>query len=223
MESKTLVHQCFEHIREKIVRGEYLPGRKLAVVALAKEIEVGPTPVREALSRLTETGLVEAVENQGFKVSSLSEDELRDLYQTFYQIESLVLSQAIERGDDEWESQVVAALYQLGCVEDAPLTLERYPLWAERNARFHYALASGCGSSCLIRIRNQLFMQFDRYFQLAFRLDPSPIIIDHNDHKILAEAVLKRDKQQMIYLLNVQTKQGLDEMITKLKRNKIFV
>jgi GntR family carbon starvation induced transcriptional regulator len=222
MEPRTLAHQCFEHIREKIINGVYLPGKKLAVVALAKEIEVGPTPVREALSRLTQTGLVEVIENQGFRVSSLSEAELRDLYQTFFQIESLALAQAIDRGDDEWASQVVAALYQLALVEDAPLTLERYPVWAERNARFHAALVSGCASPCLIHIRNQLFVQFDRYFRLAFHLDPAPIAIDHNDHKVLAETVLKRDKEKMTCLLNAQVQQGLSEMISTLKQNKIL-
>lgn len=222
METKTLTYQCFEHIREKIIQGAYLPGKKLAVIALAKEIQVGPTPVREALSRLTQTGLVEVFENQGFAVKSLTEDELRDLYQTFLQIESLAIAQAIDQGDDEWASQVVAALYQLSLVENTILSSEQYPVWAERNGRFHAALVNGSKSPCLLNIRNQLFMQFDRYFRLALYTNSESIVLDHNGHKMLAEAVLKRDKKQMYRLLEEQTMRGLDEMILKLKLNKIL-
>lgn len=222
MESKTLTYHCFEYIREKIINGAYLPGKKLAVVALAKEIQVGPTPVREALSRLTQTGLVEAFENQGFAVKELSEEELRDLYQTFLQIESLAIAQSMDRGGDEWASQIVAALYQLSLVENSPLTIERYPVWAERNARFHSALVSCAGSACLLNIRNQLFMQFDRYFRLALFSDSQPIVLDHNDHKALAEVVLKRDRKQMSQLLEEQTMRGLETMIIQLKLKKIL-
>lgn len=216
METKTLTNQCFEYIREKIINGAYLPGKKLAVVALAKEIRVGPTPVREALSRLTQTGLVEAFENQGFAVKSLSEDELRDLYHTFLQIESLAIAQAIDRGDDEWASQIVAALYQLSLIENSPIPLEQYQVWAERNARFHAALVNGSGSPCLLNIRNRLFMQFDRYFRLALCRNSESIVLDHDDHKMLAEAVLKRDKKRMYQLLEEQTARGLEKMILKL-------
>lgn len=222
MESKTMTYRCYEHIRDHILKGAYLPGKKLAVVALAKEIQVGPTPVREALSRLTQTGLVEVFENQGFAVKSLSEEELRDLYQTFLQIETLAIEQAIDRGDDEWASQIVAALYQLSLVESTPLSREQYPLWAERNARFHAALVEGAGSQCLLAIRNQLFMQFDRYFRLALCINGDSIEIDHDDHKRLAEAVLSRNKEQVRGLLREQTMRGLDEILAKLKLNKIL-
>jgi GntR family transcriptional regulator, carbon starvation induced regulator len=221
METKTLTYQCFEHIRRKIIAGECLPGEKLAVVALAKEIQVGPTPVREALSRLTQTGLVEAFENQGFAVKSLTAEELRDLYNTFLQIENLAIAQAMDRGDEEWESQIVAALYQLSLVENTSISLKQYPLWAERNARFHAALVNGAKSPCLLNIRNQLFMQFDRYFRLALSTNSEPIEVDYSEHKALAEAALKRDKTQMYRLLEEQSKRGLEEMITKLKLKKI--
>ncbi len=223
MEQTTLAYRCFEQIREKIINGAYLPGAKLAVVRLSKEIQAGPTPVREALSRLTQTGLVEVVENQGFRVSALSEEGIRDLYHTFFQIADLGLAQAIEKGDDAWASQVVAALYQLSLVEaSGKLTLKQYPLWAERNEMFHTALLSGCGSPCLIRIHDQLFMQFDRYIRLAFFLDPKPFQIDHNDHKLLAEAALNRDKGRAHRLLKEQAASGVESLIDKLKTKKIL-
>lgn len=223
MNEKTRTSQSFEYIRERIVDGTFLPGKKLAVVSLAQEIHVGPTPIREALSRLAQTGLVEGLDNQGFRVAYLSEEEVRDLYRTFYQIEDLALAQSIDLGDEEWASQIVATLYPLSLVEKKPfLTAEKYPSWAERNQRFHRALVDGCHSPCLLNIRDQLFVQFDRYIRLALRDSLEPFPIDHHEHSALAEAALKRDKALARRLLEEQSFRGIEEMILKLKSKQLL-
>ncbi len=217
MEHTTLAHKCYELIRSQIISGEILPGKKLKILSLSKALNAGPTPVREALSRLINTGLVEATENQGFRVSSLSRSGIKDLYHTFFQIESLALKESIAKGDDAWAAQVIATQYQLSRIEDGSiLKLAQYPQWFERNQQFHNALISGCGSPCLLEIRNRLYVQFDRYIRLALQKNPKPFVLDHSAHKALADAAVSRDEKHAIELLKSDILDGLDAVLNTL-------
>ncbi|MES2122288.1 MAG: GntR family transcriptional regulator [Chlamydiota bacterium] len=217
MEHTTLAHQCYELIRAQIISGEILPGKKLKILTLSKALNTGPTPVREALSRLINTGLVEATENQGFRVSSLSRSGIKDLYLTFFQIESLALKESIAKGDDAWAAQVVAAQYQLSLTEDGTvLQLEQYPKWFERNQQFHGALINGCGSPCLLEIRNRLYVQFDRYIRLALQKNPEPFVLDHSIHKELGEATIRREEKRALALLKSDILDGMDAVLKTL-------
>ncbi len=69
MLDKTFSQQAFELLKDAICNGRFLPGEKLKVTHLSKLFQIGPTPIREALSRLCESGLVVSLDNRGFKVS----------------------------------------------------------------------------------------------------------------------------------------------------------
>lgn len=113
----TLTTQCYEDIKHDILEGILAPGEKLTIEKLKNKYAVGHTPLREALSRLIDSHLVEMVENKGFYVTTLSESKVRDIYRTFNQIETLAVKQSIELGDDAWEGSIVAALHQLSLIE----------------------------------------------------------------------------------------------------------
>lgn len=67
-------------LREAIISGQLQPGEPLKLVALAKQAEVSTTPIREALSRLRDEGLVVGDSHRTFQVASLTLDEIRDYY-----------------------------------------------------------------------------------------------------------------------------------------------
>jgi len=62
-----------------IVSGEMAPGELFSAPTLAQRFEVSTTPVREAMLNLEKRGLVEAVRNKGFRVTSMSAEELQDI------------------------------------------------------------------------------------------------------------------------------------------------
>src|SRR5438445_8464393 len=107
---QTLSQQCYEQLKLDIIDGTLKPGEKLKTATIKERFEIGQSPIREALSRLVASGLVETQDNKGFRVTKLSEKNIRDIYETFAHIENLALSQAIERGDDSWEDSIVATL-----------------------------------------------------------------------------------------------------------------
>jgi len=217
----TLAQQCYEQLQNDIITGTLKPGEKLKIEPIKQRLTIGQSPIREALSRLVASGLVHTEDNKGFRVSTLSEHDIRDIYLTFNRIENLALTLAIEQGDDAWEASIVAALHQLAIIElkQEPVP---YALWTERNYNFHVALISGCMSPTLLEIRRNLYLKFDRYCRMAYHITKDALSGNHDEHKKLAEAVLKRDIKKTHELMNYHITGSLEEVIQKLKENNII-
>lgn len=217
----TLSIQCYAHIEQNIINGTFAPGQKLKIKDLKKMLNVGQSPIREALSRLVATGLVEMHDNKGFRVSGLSEDDIRDIYITFLELDLLALNKAIKLGDDAWEASVVGALHQLALIETKKEVVP-YSVWAERNYAFHLALISGCKSPLLLQLRAEVYRRFERYGRIAFNLSEMNLELNHEEHKKLAEAALKRDEKAMTKLMTHHTMGALEDVIGILKKNKLI-
>lgn len=70
----------YGELKAKVIRGDFAPGERLEPVQLAKELGVSPTPVRDALYRLSGERLLEAWRHEGFRQPILAEADLHDLY-----------------------------------------------------------------------------------------------------------------------------------------------
>ncbi|BBI76270.1 hypothetical protein HAALTHF_54310n [Vreelandella aquamarina] len=79
---------------------------------------VSTGPLREALSQLVSDRLVVAISQRGYRVAAMSLAELNDIYDARAQLEGLILRLAIERGDDDWEANVLATAHRLAKVTD---------------------------------------------------------------------------------------------------------
>lgn len=219
--TSTLAQQCYDQLQNDIIDGTLKPGEKLKVEPLKDRLAVGQSPIREALSRLVASGLVQTEDNKGFRVATLSEHDIRDIYATFNQIENMALALAIEQGDDAWESHIVASLHQLSIVENKQEPVP-YSVWAERNYNFHVALIAGCKSPALLEIRKTLYLKFDRYCRMAFHTTKDSLSVNNDEHKQMAEAVLRRDVKTAHELMTHHILGSLESVIKKLKLNNLI-
>lgn len=217
----TLALQCYEQLQEDIINGTFAPGQKLKIELLKQRLDVGQSPIREALSRLVASGLVETQDNKGFRVAQVSEENIRDIYRTFFQIELLALNQAMELGDDAWEASVAAALHHLALVETRQEPVS-YQVWSQRNYAFHVALISGCNSPLLLQIRANVYHRFDRYCRIAFNLSNMQLHLNHDEHKKLADAVLERNVKKVHELLEYHIFGALEDVIATLQKNNLL-
>lgn len=163
--TKTFVDKIYESIQEDIISNRLLPGQRLHIAQLAESYDVGPGPIREALSRLLATELVVAISQKGFRVASVSQADLNDIYKTRAYIESLALRLAIENGDDEWEANILGAYHRLAKFESEHKikNTKDYKEWENRHRAFNLALISACRLQHLLRIQNQLYNLTERY------------------------------------------------------------
>src|ERR1700691_2257993 len=113
-----------EHVYE-ILRGERLngglhPSQKLKMVELTERFGVSQSVIREALTRLTEQGLLVATPQRGFRVRDVSIEDIAELTETRVQIDSLAMRLAVQRGDLQWETGVLAAHHRLDRTAGGP-------------------------------------------------------------------------------------------------------
>jgi DNA-binding GntR family transcriptional regulator len=197
-----LTQGAYEQLRADILSCRVAPGSKLKIQDLCTRHQVSLGAIREALSRLTSDGLVIAEPQRGFRAAPISPADLKDLTAVRIEIDSLCLRKAVELGDVDWESGLVAAFHRLSRtperVADDPTRSSEE--WADAHSAFHTALVEGCDSPWLMRLHKQLYDQSERYRRLSVSVAPRRRNIGDEHQKIL-DAVLARDADKAVRLL----------------------
>jgi DNA-binding GntR family transcriptional regulator len=155
---RTLAEKAFVALHDAIVRGELRPGERLPIEELADVLDMSPMPIREALRRLDAVGLVENVPHRGARVTELSLEDLRDVYEARLALEPLAVQHAAERfdrDDGERGQEALATLNKLGDRSTAAT-------WAAHTA-FHFSLYEPAGSAWLVRLIRPLWESSERY------------------------------------------------------------
>lgn len=156
-------------IRRDISFGVLHPDQKLKLADLRQAYGGSNHSMRETLRILCSEGMVEATNQRGFRVTSATEDDLRDILLVRLEIEKLGLKRSLERGDVAWESRVVAALH---AVSRADAVVQANPddvtalEWDEACRDLGMTLISASGSPRLQDMAAQFYGQ-SRRFRLA--------------------------------------------------------
>jgi GntR family transcriptional regulator, carbon starvation induced regulator len=200
--NESLAEVSYRLLREDIIRGVRYAGERLRIEKLKTIYGVGPTPLREALQRLSSEQLVEAQENRGFIVAQMDLTDFADLNFARTEIEKIALRRSILLGGHEWESRVVAATYMMAKA-DARLsdedTLGHDDEWESANNAFHSAMVSACDSRWLLMTRGRLQDMCERYRRASLHST-----LGHrstaNEHCQISEAVLAKDADRACML-----------------------
>ena len=189
----TLAARVRDSMRNDILSGHYYPGRRLTFPDLCKRYGASVGVTREALASLREQGLVKTEAHQGYIVTPLSRDDLRELVEARLVVEPTVLQQAIVEGDVEWESQAVAAHHVLARTrkerEDGEITDE----WAAAHETFHAALLAGCSNKRLLAMASSLGEEAALYRRWCGPLEEGRDVA--GEHQALLEAAIERDSE----------------------------
>lgn len=138
-------------LRSLLLHGAFEPGERLSEPTLAERLEVSRTPVREAISRLVEEGLLERLGNGGCRVSSYTMDEVIAAIEIRGTMEGLAARMAAERGaTPENLSECAALLDSIDAALSAAPELD-FDSYVSLNAAFHDQVAQLAGSEVVAR------------------------------------------------------------------------
>ncbi|MEP7456374.1 GntR family transcriptional regulator [Phyllobacterium sp. SB3] len=216
-ETRTLASSTYSRLREDILRAELTPGSKLNIRALCVRFNVGLSPVREALSRLSSEGLVRRVDQRGFTVADLSSAELVSLTRARCWINEIGLRRSIECGGLVWEEGLLLAFHRMQRVprvEQDPH--ERSPAWASAHMHFHRALVCASGSDWITQFCDELFEAAERYRYFARRAERVRANVA-DEHEAIMSAAIAGDADLAVERLNAhfQHTAGLVEQALK--------
>lgn len=214
-EDETVVAMLAAAIRRDISFGVLRPDQKLKIDALRQSYGGSNHSMRETLRVLSSEGMVEATSQRGFRVTSATEEDLRDIVLMRLEVETLGLLRSLERGTVAWESRVVAAVH---AVSRADVTVETTPddstalEWDEACRELTMSIVAACESPRLIALVGQFYNQ-SRRFRLALlregRID-FPARATRRD--ALRDAILSRSAENALACIKDEIHADLGRM-----------
>ncbi|NMB15639.1 MAG: GntR family transcriptional regulator [Firmicutes bacterium] len=182
---------AYAEIRKKILTGEYAPGHFLAEVALADEIGMSRTPIREALERLRKEKLVRRVAGRGVFVSEIHVEDVRELFEVREALECLAIRLAIERLPEESINEFQETFWD---VQARQTKQERIPLETQIavDRRFHEFIAHQSQNQLLIQFLGDIFNHNERIMAVTTRI-PTRFRASTREHLAIIEALKNRD------------------------------
>jgi DNA-binding GntR family transcriptional regulator len=199
-ESQTLATSIYQRIRDDILSGALEPNAKLLMRELQEHYHAGLSPIREALARLHAEDIVCSSDHRGYWVSPVSVDEIRDLTRVRLLLEVDALRESIAKGDDAWESHVVASYHQFALLTErgAHKSAKTMPSWEIVHEDFHKAIIAAASSKLVLRLRAALTQTVRRYRRFAV----GEVARDHlAEHRAIRNAVVGRDADLAVKLL----------------------
>ena len=198
---------AYIRVRELILSGELAPGAVLPQASLAQTIGMSTTPLREALRRLKQEGLVELDAHRDARVRPLDAAEARDLLEMRRNLDPLAASLAAQRRTDDDLADVRAALDGLEALDAAPSLAQ-----LESHHRFHAAIHRASHNALLVDVLDGLWVKTDRYRRHGLESGRSDEERDARaaEHRQLFEAVRDGDAETAAELMrrHVETSLG---------------
>ncbi|GAA0973019.1 GntR family transcriptional regulator [Acrocarpospora macrocephala] len=226
LSSDTLADQAYRSVRAAIVTGELGPGQKVTERGLAERLTVSPTPVREAIRRLEQDGLLERTGPRTVKVSTIGDTALQDLAEVEVALRGMVARFAARHVTPEQLGNLDAILDQ---ADDLLILIKQRhsngdPVTRNVNQlldtmeRFNDAVSACANNPVLMRLLDQTRV-FSRSESRARRLeriaqDPSFGLDRYTTHRALVRALRAGDSATAEAVVIEDARGGLSALLS---------
>lgn len=196
-------------LREGIMYGSLTPGSQLSESALAQQFGVSRGPLREAMQRLVQEGLVRSEPNRGLFVKTLDAEGIRDLYVARIAVETAAGRQIIKNKDADAVAQLRVTYEQMQQAAERGSLTEL----SDADLEFHALLVSASGSPRLQQMHQTLMVETRMCLtalQGTYR-DPEDQVAEHRS---IAEAIAAGDSHALVEAVETHMHEALDRLIS---------
>lgn len=190
--------EVYEHLLSSILGLKVAPGERITIDAVARELGVSQTPIREALHRLESEGVVVRTHLSGYRVAPpMGREEFEELVEMRLLLEPAVTRRAAERAAPE----TLAALHELNAQMAAPAaggSGPGYALFARLDAELHDSIAAGGGNRVMCAALSRLHTHV-RLFRLSYTVEiTAQAVVEHD---AVLSAIGARDGDAAAYAM----------------------
>lgn len=212
MLKSSLTDKAYNQIKEWVVRYHLKPGARLHVSDLAHALQMSQTPVREALSMLEKEHLIEREPQKGYRVGTLSMQEIEDLYDLRIVLEVLAVRQAAKRMTASTRGRLSSILSEF---ERFLKTAQKQRI-LERGQDFHVVVLEASGNRPLAEIGRAIL---DRIWviQNINLLTTDHLFDAHPQHLQILEALDRGDAKKAATLMEKHLTQAKQFVLSRLK------
>jgi DNA-binding GntR family transcriptional regulator len=213
----SLVDAAYQAVRQRILDNVYPPGHRALEQELAQELGISRTPLREAMVRLRNEGMVEIIPRHGVRVLPLSATDMKEIYETLTALESLAAELAARRKP---------AAAELRPLEDASRDMARalrandLDAWAKADESFHRILIELCGNRLLKQTVLNFWDRAHRARMFTLRLRPKPIH-STEEHRELVERIRAGDPAGAFKVTRAHRERGSRELLAIIEHYRL--
>jgi DNA-binding GntR family transcriptional regulator len=210
MERVSTAARVADLLRERISSGELAPGARIVELDVARELSVSRSPIREALLRLSEEGLVKILPYRGAIVVALSRDEIKELLEFRLALERFALERLIASRD----ANAFAMLKEhVTAISDA-LAAKDFQGAVDADLETHRAIVALAGNQLLAHAYDGLLNRIRFYIRLtSAQYERVEDLAD--EHVALLEAVVREDVALAQRILDAHILHGFEEAVKK--------
>lgn len=192
-------------LRRGIADGSFAPGTQLGEAALARSLGVSRGPLREAMQRLTQEGLLVSHRNRGLFVADLTPEAVEDMYLLRTTVETAALERVADLGlGVETADALDAAVEKMAALADEP----RSAAMVSADLDFHHALVEAARSPRLSRVHETVVVETSMCLH-AMRGTYTDAESRLAEHRAIADAVRAGDRARARSLLIDHMRDGL--------------
>ncbi len=208
---------AYMSLKEAIVNGDLLPGQRLIEHQLSNQMRISRIPVREAIKKLEQDGLVQKLDRRGFIVTSLTKKEIEEAFGIRSVLESYAAYLATEQMNEALLEKLQGSIdaYRKGLEEGDTEKL------MQLNTQFHEAVYKAAGSKKLYSLINNFRDSIYRYRRPLLN-SPEFARLSLHDHEEMVAAMRERDKEKVEKLVRRHILRGKDIIIKEAESGKLF-
>ena len=210
-ETPQLGTRVYQALLDSILGGQIELGAPLRPDAIARQLEVSTTPVREAMQRLESEGLSIKLPNRGWFVREFTHQQIRELYEFRASLECLGVRLACQRmtADD------LEGLRELQTTGEAALAARDMDAYRVYNQNFHSAILGAARNSYLSTVMGQLRLQNELLMIKTMRIVGRPLRAIE-EHARLVELLATRDEASAQELMSAHILGALEDLLRHL-------
>ena len=206
--SASLEARVYNELKEAVLCGQYKKGEWLTEHMLTQKLGVSRTPVRSALQRLAEDGLVSLTPNRGAVVIGIAKEDIVDIYRIRMRLEGLASAMAAEKVTEETKQKLseTVALFEFYAQRQDTERIE------ELDTVFHSTIYEASGSRTLQRILTDLHSNTKAYRTQSLCI-PGRRIKTLEEHKEILNAILTGDAERAESLTSAHIERAMENML----------
>ena len=181
----------FNTLRQAILKGELKAGERLMEIALAERLGVSRTPIREAMRKLEQEGLVVMIPRRGAQVANITEKDLNDVLEVRIALENVAIEKACDRMTEEEMSKLWLAAKEF----EHTIAEGNLVKLAEADVAFHEIIYRASDNKRLIQVLNNMREQIYRY-RVEYLKEGETRDVLVKEHEELTRAIRERNVER---------------------------
>ena len=210
LEGRPTAQLIADQLRELIVQGAFSPGQQVNESALASQLNTSRGPLREALQRLCQEGILVSKRNRGVFVLELSTEDVREIYAVREAVELAAANSLLDSGPD----QVTDTCRELkGIIRNMAkqVAVSDWQAIARLDMQFHTAFVSGTGNTRLIRIYETLAAE-SRMCILSLEVAYPRIDVLVQEHQTILDLLETRDRSGLEHAIKRHMQKAVEDL-----------